>query len=138
MSQIPMPPYLRLLVFFNNLTFSLAQSYLSHLLKRQSPKLRESNRRMPSKHLMMHLDGSSKQKNQNLPSSVTANEYPEDAKALWIMFKGREYIILHWSDHFTSYPCDNLPVTDKEIQRLYYYLKHEGFITDSDEPTPNP
>jgi hypothetical protein len=69
---------------------------------------------------------------------IANNEYPEDAKALWIMFKGREYIILHWSDHFTGYPCDNLPCTKKETQRLYRYLKQEGFISDSDKPTNNP
>ena len=69
---------------------------------------------------------------------MIANEYPEDARALWIEFKGREWIVLHYGTSFTAYAGDNNPVSSKEVQRLYHYLKQEGFISPDDKPTNNP
>jgi hypothetical protein len=70
---------------------------------------------------------------------VTANdEIPEDAHAMWIQYKGREWVVLHHGSAFTAYPGDNNPVHAKEVKGLYNYLKHEGFISPDDQPTINP
>jgi hypothetical protein len=66
---------------------------------------------------------------------VTSNEYPEDAKALWIMFKGREWIVMHHGTSFTAFACDERQVTQKTLRNLFNYLKSEGFISDDDKPT---
>jgi len=63
---------------------------------------------------------------------------PDDCRALWIKFGGREWIILHHGFSFIAYPGDNNPVDAKEIKRLYRYLRQEGFISDQDKPTNNP
>jgi len=69
---------------------------------------------------------------------IANDEMPDDCRALWIKFKGREWIILHYGSAFTAYPGDNNPVDAKEIKRLYRYLRQEGFISDQDKPTNNP
>jgi len=68
---------------------------------------------------------------------VIADEYPEDARALWIKFKGREWIVMHHSNHFTAFPGDNRNVTPQQLKNLFSYLKSEGFISEDDKPTQN-
>jgi hypothetical protein len=66
---------------------------------------------------------------------IAENEYPEDARALWIMFKGREWVVMYHGNHFSAFPADNRKVTPKQLQNLFNYLKSEGFISDDDRPT---
>jgi len=86
----------------------------------------------------MHSVGSSNPRKANHQYPVTANEYPEDARALWIKFKGREWIVMHHTDHFTAFPGDSRKVTKNQLQNLFNYLKSEGFISDDDKPTQEP
>ena len=84
----------------------------------------------------MHSDGSLRQKNRNHLSNVTANEYPEDAKALWIQFKGREFVVMYHPGKYFAYPVDDKPIKKKELQILFSYLVQEGFINQDDKHTP--
>jgi hypothetical protein len=59
---------------------------------------------------------------------VITNEYPEDAHALYIMYKGREWIVMHSVGNFHAIAVDEGKVTKKEIQKLFDYLILEGFI----------
>jgi hypothetical protein len=59
---------------------------------------------------------------------VITNEEPEDARALWIMFKGREWIVMFNGDYFTAFASDNKKVTKRQLNNLFNYLKTEGFI----------
>ena len=92
--------------------------------------------RMPSKPLTMPLGGLSKQKRESQVSSV-ANETPDDAHALWIMFKGREWIVMHYTGHFQAIAGDNRRVKEEDVKNLFRYLVNEGFINDNGEP-PKP
>jgi hypothetical protein len=67
---------------------------------------------------------------------VTANEYPEDAKALWIQFKGREFVVMYHPGKYFAYPVDDKPIKKKELQILFSYLVQEGFINQDDKHTP--
>lgn len=84
----------------------------------------------------MHSDGLSKPRNPNHQSNVIANEYPEDARALWIQFKGREFVVMYYPGKYFAYPVDNGPITKKELQNLFRYLVKEGFINEEDKHTP--
>ena len=53
---------------------------------------------------------------------MIANEYPEDARALWIQFKGREFVVMYHPGKYFAYPVDNGPITKKELQILFRYL----------------
>jgi hypothetical protein len=66
---------------------------------------------------------------------VITNEEPEDARALWIMFKGREWIVMFHGDHFTAFASDDKKVTKRQLNNLFNYLKTEGFINQ--QPPPN-
>jgi len=68
---------------------------------------------------------------------VTTNEYPEDARALWIMFKGREWVVMYHGNHFTAFAGDNNEVTPKQLDSLFSYLRSEGFINENGEPPEN-
>jgi len=67
---------------------------------------------------------------------VTANEYPEDARALWIKFKGREFVVMYYPGNYFAYPVDNGSLTPQELQNLFRYLVGEGFINEEDKHTP--
>jgi len=84
----------------------------------------------------MRSDGLSKQRNPNHQSNVIANEYPEDGRALWIQFKGREFVVMYHPGKYFAYPVDNGKITKKEIQNLFRYLVKEGFINEDDKHTP--
>ena len=81
----------------------------------------------------MLSDGSLKPKKANQVSSVS-NE-PEDASALWIMYRGREWIVLYSENSYTVFPADNRKVTKKHLDKLFSYLKSEGFINERNKPT---
>ena len=84
----------------------------------------------------MYSDGLSKPRNPNHQSNVIADEYPEDARALWIQFKGREYMVMYYPGKYFAYPVDNGKVSKKELQNLFGYLVKEGFINEDDKHTP--
>jgi hypothetical protein len=65
---------------------------------------------------------------------VTINEEPDEARALWIMFKGREWVVMYHGDHFTAFPGDNKKVTKRHLDNLFNYLKTEGFINHQNQP----
>jgi len=67
---------------------------------------------------------------------VTVNEYPEDARALYIQFKGREWVVMYYPGHYFAYPLDNKPATPNQLQNLFGYLVQEGFINQDDKHTP--
>jgi hypothetical protein len=62
------------------------------------------------------------------------NEPHPDAHALWIKFAGREWIIMHHTEHFQAIPADNRRVKKSDIQKLFRYLVNEGFINDDGYP----
>jgi hypothetical protein len=68
---------------------------------------------------------------------VTTNEYPEDARALWIKFKGREWVVMYHNNHFSAITDDNNDVTPKHLDNLFSYLRSEGFINDKGQPPEN-
>ena len=131
-----MPPlYLRFLIFCHMMLSWIVQSLASHQLRRHTEKQKDLREKMQGQHLMMRWAGSSKPRNPNHHSSVIANdEMPDDCRAMWIQFKGREWIIFHYGTTFTAYPSDNNPTDSKEVQRLYKYMRQEGFILDQDKP----
>jgi len=61
------------------------------------------------------------------------NEHP-DAKALWIVFKGREYVVMWYPNNYFAYPVDNGQIQEKEIRNLFRYLGKEGFMNDNEKP----
>jgi len=83
----------------------------------------------------MPLGGSSKPKKANQVSSVS--DEPEDASALWIMYMGREWIVLYNEQCYTAFPADNRTVTKKHLDKLFSYLKSEGFIDERNKPKHN-
>jgi hypothetical protein len=64
---------------------------------------------------------------------VNDNEPPE-AQALWIMFAGREWIVMHYKDHFQAIAADNRRVRKSDIKKLFRYLVTEGFINEDGTP----
>lgn len=58
---------------------------------------------------------------------------PDDARAMWIMFQGREWVVMWNGKHYTAFAGDNRRVTPKQLDKLFYYLKSEGFI-ENQEP----
>jgi hypothetical protein len=68
---------------------------------------------------------------------VITNEEPEDARALWIMFKGREWVVMHSNGSFHAYANDQKKVTKRHILNLFNYLTTEGFINQQPPPTTN-
>jgi len=79
------------------------------------------------------LAGLSKPKKANQPSFVNDNEPPE-AHALWIMFAGREWIVMHYTGHFQAIAADNRRVRKSDIKKLFRYLVTEGFINEDGTP----
>jgi len=69
--------------------------------------------------------------------SSNANVNPEDASALWILFRGREWIVLHNEHHYTAFPADNRRATKAQADKLFSYLKSEGFIDEKNQPNKN-
>jgi len=67
---------------------------------------------------------------------VIANEYPEDAHALYIKYKGREWIIMHSSNSFHAISADEKEVSEQEVRNLFTYLIAEGFINDPNQNQP--
>jgi hypothetical protein len=65
---------------------------------------------------------------------VKNNEIPEEAHALYIMFKGREWIIMHSSSGFHAIAADEYKVQKKEVNALFGYLVAEGFINNPQSP----
>jgi len=65
---------------------------------------------------------------------VNDNEPPE-AQALWIMFAGREWIVMHYKDHFQAIAADNRRVRKSDIKKLFRYLVTEGFINEDGDTT---
>jgi len=80
----------------------------------------------------MPLVGSLSQKKGNHPSGVTSED-DDDSRALWILFKGREWIVLWKDSSFMATPGDNRKVEESEVKNLFRYLNDEGFI-NKDEP----
>ena len=68
----------------------------------------------------------------NHPSSVTNEPNPDD-RALYIQFKGREWIVLYSKNNFLATPADHRRVKEQEVRNLFQYLTNEGFI-DGGEP----
>jgi len=69
-------------------------------------------------------------------SSVT-EELPDDARALWIMFQGREWIVMHYTGHFQAIAGDSREVKETEVKNLFRYLVNEGFIEEDGNPKTN-
>jgi len=67
------------------------------------------------------------------PSSSVTNEPNPDDRALYIQFKGREWIVLYSKNNFLATPADHRRVKEQEVRNLFQYLTNEGFI-DGGEP----
>jgi len=59
---------------------------------------------------------------------------PDEAHALWIMYRGREWVCL-WNDSgFTLFPGDTRGATKQHADQVFKYLHEEGFINEDDMP----
>jgi hypothetical protein len=80
----------------------------------------------------MPLAGSSKQQLVNLPSNGIDNQ--EDAYALAITYRGRDWIVLFTgSGQFTAFPADHRKSNIHQARKVMEYLKVEGFINPEDD-----
>jgi len=61
-------------------------------------------------------------------------EEPEDGKALFITYRGRDWICLWSKSGYTLFPADSKGAFRPEADAVYRYLKGEGFIDDDDQP----
>jgi hypothetical protein len=54
---------------------------------------------------------------------VLLNEQGDnESKALWIKFRGREWVILWHDSVFNAVPSDSMPVYPQQIEQLRSYL----------------
>jgi hypothetical protein len=67
---------------------------------------------------------------------VIAEPPDDDAHALYIKYKGREWVIMHSGDSFHAVAADEKMVSENEVRNLFGYLVSEGFINDPNQPPP--